>query len=229
MIEGQSGSATARASTPTAPTGAGAKFWNQWLSFGQVPQWVGTGYEVSLIRGDAMRPMHWLPWCSGQSRRCRKPGIALGESMAVPDLRQSDESNTAVPHAKIIGGRFTFTPFQSLELGARRALCSRAGKGRPQSFSSFWDGFTGKDNTGTDNEPGNQLAGFDFKFKTWADPQLPVSFYGQMIGEGWVWFTYHQPICFLGGVEGHHGWGGDAVNWYLEAWRYADKYESNRI
>ncbi|MCC7830281.1 capsule assembly Wzi family protein, partial [Escherichia coli] len=33
------------------------KFWNQWLSFGQVPQWWGPGYEGSLIRGDAMRPM----------------------------------------------------------------------------------------------------------------------------------------------------------------------------
>jgi hypothetical protein len=22
---------------------------------------------------------------------------------------------------------------------------------------------------------------------------------------------------FLGGVEGHHGWGKDAVNWYVEA------------
>jgi hypothetical protein len=33
------------------------KFWNQWLSFGQMPQWWGPGYEGSLIRGDAMRPM----------------------------------------------------------------------------------------------------------------------------------------------------------------------------
>jgi hypothetical protein len=22
---------------------------------------------------------------------------------------------------------------------------------------------------------------------------------------------------FLGGIEGHHGWGKDAVNWYVEA------------
>lgn len=36
------------------------KFWNQWLSFGQVPQWWGPGYEGSLIRGDAMRPMTGL-------------------------------------------------------------------------------------------------------------------------------------------------------------------------
>jgi hypothetical protein len=50
---------------------------------------------------------------------------------------------TAVPHAKIIGGRFTFSPFQSLELGASRIM-QWGGEGRPESFSSFWDGLTGK-------------------------------------------------------------------------------------
>ncbi|MEI7100679.1 capsule assembly Wzi family protein, partial [Klebsiella pneumoniae] len=84
---------------------------------------------------------------------------------------------TAVPHAKIIGGRFTFSPFQSLELGASRIM-QWGGEGRPESFSSFWDGFTGHDNTGTDNEPGNQLAGFDFKFKLEPTLGWPVSFYG---------------------------------------------------
>ena len=41
---------------PNGSYGA-VKFWNQWLSFGQMPQWWGPGYEGSLIRGDAMRPM----------------------------------------------------------------------------------------------------------------------------------------------------------------------------
>jgi hypothetical protein len=55
---------------------------------------------------------------------------------------------TAVPHAKIIGGRFTFSPFQSLELGASRIM-QWGGEGRPESLSNFWDGLTGKDNTAT--------------------------------------------------------------------------------
>lgn len=104
--------------------------------------------------------------------------VALGGAMAVPDLRQPDESIYAVPHAKIIGGRFTFSPFQSLELGASRIM-QWGGEGRPESFSSFWDGFTGHDNTGTDNEPGNQLAGFDFKFKLEPTLGWPVSFMGR--------------------------------------------------
>ncbi|HBQ7654371.1 capsule assembly Wzi family protein [Klebsiella sp. CN_Kp105] len=191
------------------------KFWNQWLSFGQVPQWWGPGYEGSLIRGDAMRPMTgflmqraeqaapetwWLRW--------------VGPWQYQISASQMNQY-TAVPHTKIIGGRFTFSPFQSLELGASRIM-QWGGEGRPESFSSFWDGFTGHDNTGTDNEPGNQLAGFDFKFKLEPTLGWPVSFYGQMIGEDESGYLPSANM-YLGGVEGHHGWGKKAVNWYIEA------------
>lgn len=191
------------------------KFWNQWLSFGQMPQWWGPGYEGSLIRGDAARPMTgflmqraeqsapetwWLRW--------------IGPWQYQISASQMNQY-TAVPHAKIIGGRLTFFPFQSLELGASRIM-QWGGEGRPQSFSSFWDGFTGQDNTGTANEPGNQLAGFDFKFKLEPTLGWPVSFYGQMIGEDEAG-GLPSANTFLGGVEGHHGWGKDAINWYVEA------------
>lgn len=115
------------------------KFWNQWLSFGQVPQWWGPGYEGSLIRGDAMRPMTgflmqraeqaapetwWLRW--------------VGPWQYQISASQMNQY-TVYPHTKIIGGRFTFTPFQSLELGASRIM-QWGGEGRPQSLSSFWTG-----------------------------------------------------------------------------------------
>jgi hypothetical protein len=37
-----------------------------------------------------------------------------------------------------------------------------------------------------------------------------------MIGEDESGFLPSANM-FLGGVEGHHGWGKDAVNWYVEA------------
>ncbi len=91
------------------------------------------------------------------------------------------------------------------------------GEGRPESFSSFWDGFTGHDNTGTDNEPGNQLAGFDFKFKLEPTPRVAGEFRTGKWSARMSLATCLPRICFLGGVEGHHGWGKDAVNWYVEA------------
>ena len=119
------------------------KFWNQWLSFGQILQWWGPGYEGSLIRGDAMRPMTgflmqraeqaapeiwWLRW--------------VGPWQYQISASQMNQY-IAVPHAKIIGGRFTFSPFQSLELGASRIM-QWGREGRPESLSNFWDGLTGK-------------------------------------------------------------------------------------
>ncbi len=43
-----------------------------------------------------------------------------------------------------------------------------------------------------------------------------MSFYGQMVGEDESGYLPSANM-FLGGVEGHHGWGKDAVNWYVEA------------
>lgn len=192
------------------------KFWNQWLSFGQMPQWWGPGYEGSLIRGDAMRPMTgflmqraeqnapetwWLRW--------------IGPWQYQISASQMNQYS-AVPHAKIIGTRVTVSPFQSLELGGSRIM-QWAGKGRPHSFSNFWDGFTGKDNVNgdTSDEPGNQLAGFDFKLKLEPTLGLPISFYGQMIGEDESGMLPSASM-YLGGVEGHHAWGKSAINWYVE-------------
>ena len=62
--------------------------------------------------------------------------VTLGGTMAVQISASQMNQYTVYPHTKIIGGRFTFTPFQSLELGASRIM-QWGGQGRPQSFSSF--------------------------------------------------------------------------------------------
>ena len=191
------------------------RFANQWLAFGQIPQWWGPGYEGSLIRSDAARPVTgflmqraeqtapetwWLNWIGPWQYQ-----LTAGE------LSQY----AAVPHTLLTGGRLTFSPLSSLELGASRMM-QWGGEGRSESFSTFMKGFTGQDNTGTGNEPGNQLAGFDFKLKLQPTLGWPINFYGQMIGEDEAGFMPSGNL-FLGGVEGHHTAGKNAINWYMEA------------
>lgn len=95
--------------------------------------------------------------------------------MAVSDLSQSDESVYRLSSYE--NYRWPFHLHAVPVTGIRRiTYYAVGGEGRPQSLSSFWDGFTGQDNTGTDNEPGNQLAGFDFKFKLEPTLGWPVSF-----------------------------------------------------
>ncbi|MWP21088.1 capsule assembly Wzi family protein, partial [Escherichia coli] len=71
------------------------------------------------------------------------------------------------------------------------------------------------DNKGSVREPGNQLAGFDARWNLEPVFGIPVSFYGQMVGEDEAGFL-PSAWTFLGGIEGHHSVGKEAINWYVE-------------
>ncbi len=72
-----------------------------------------------------------------------------------------DFRNTAV-----VAMRLEFEPVTGVTVGLNRAM-QLCGRGRPCDFKTFVNAFIGlgdADNTGTPNEPGNQLAGFDLAY-----------------------------------------------------------------
>jgi hypothetical protein len=74
----------------------------------------------------------------------------------------------------------------SVEVGLTRTA-QWCGNGRPCNFEAFTHLLLGKDNLGdtgigAQNEPGNQLAGVDFRW-TLSRFNLPFAVYGQFIGE----------------------------------------------
>src|SRR3546814_18399912 len=91
--------------------------------------------------------------------------------MFVGDLgNRRDFDNT-----KVIAMRFDFAPAPGLEIGLNRAL-QLCGDNRPCGFNTIGTALTGfgnADNTGTPNEPGNQLAGCDLSYTTRLDPLHP--------------------------------------------------------
>lgn len=177
------------------------KLWNQWVVVGQIPTYWGSGHDGSLIRGDTSRPVYgvtaqravqnafetkWLSW--------------IGPWQYQAFAGQLDDYK-AVPDAKLIGLRLTARPFPALEIGASRAI-QWGGNGRPESLSSLWDAFTGrKDNGGTGKaDPSNQIAGFDGRLSLQPLLDVPVSLYGQFVGEdeaGGLPAKY----MYLGGVD----------------------------
>lgn len=193
------------------------KAWNQWLSFGQIPQWWGPGYDGSLIRSDAARPVtglvlqradqspfetRWLSWMGRWQYQLTAGQLAQYKS---------------VPNAKLLGARFTMSPTSFVELGASRTI-QWGGDGRPESFSSLFDAFTGtRDNfVGTGRDPGNQLGGFDFKLKLQPLLGLPSSIYGQVVGEDESG-GLPSKHAYLLGLDGHAIWDNTgAVNWRIE-------------
>lgn len=176
------------------------KLWNQWVVAGQIPTYWGSGHDGSLIRGDASRPVYgvtaqravqnafetkWLSW--------------IGPWQYQAFAGQLDDYK-AVPDAKLLGLRLTAQPLPYLELGASRVL-QWGGEGRSESLSSLWNAIKGNDNfDSSDQDKSNQIAGFDGRLSLQPLLDVPVSLYGQFVGEdeaGGLPAKY----MYLGGVD----------------------------
>lgn len=160
------------------------KYANQWLIAGQIPTWWGPGNDGSLIRGDASKPVVGLTMQRDTQTAPSSPYLNwIGPWQYQLFLGQLDDYN-AIPDAKLIGTRLTASPAPWLDLGASRMIMW-GGDGRSESFSSFVDALTGKnDNTGDANtDPTNSLAGFDVRVNLAPLTNLPVGIYGQYTGE----------------------------------------------
>ncbi|TDJ32894.1 MAG: capsule assembly Wzi family protein, partial [Gammaproteobacteria bacterium] len=156
------------------------------ISANMLDRWWGPGWDSNLILSSNARPMpaisidrnftdafesKWLSW--------------LGPwDLAVHFGRFESERHIA--DTRFFGMRFNFRPIPSLEIGLSRTA-QWCGEGRPCGLDIFIDLLLGKDNRGDagidqSNEPGNQLAGIDFRWSNrWFGRSNAI--YGQAIGE----------------------------------------------
>jgi len=195
---------------------AAVKFANQWLAFGQIPQSWGPGNEGSLIRSDAARPLTGFLMQRAEQTAPETTWLNWVGPWQYQLMGSQIDQYEAVPHTKVVGGRFTFSPGSGpLSIGMSHVM-QWGGEGRPSDFSSFWDAATGKEYYGTDNPLGNHLAGFDVNYKLGRDFGVPVNVYGQMIGENVKHGFVPSQYMYLAGIEGHHQVEVNALNWYVE-------------
>ncbi|NNF67436.1 MAG: capsule assembly Wzi family protein [Gammaproteobacteria bacterium] len=217
---------------------AGIVLGNYMLSAGQVNRWWGPGLDGSLILSTNARPIpaialrrnfsdpfetRWLSWMGPWTF-----SVVWGQM----------EKSRFVPNARFFGARINIRPTKNFELGVSRTA-QWCGQGRPCDGSTFKDLLLGRDNRGEntdlDREPGNQLAGIDWRWR------LPVSYplagYGQLIGEdeagglpsrmigqlGLESWTYSSR---LGGVvRGHIEIADTAAEFYKKEARFDYAYE----
>ena len=164
---------------------AGLYLGNWALSAGWTPRWWGPGYSGSLILSTNARPVPALSVDRVAPEAFQTPWLSwLGPWDFSVFLGQL-EDDRVVPDALLFGMRLSLRPLQRLEIGLSRTA-QWGGEGRPEDFDTFLDMLRGKDNVGAqlaaDDEPGNQLAGIDFR---WSRPlaDAPFALYGQVIGE----------------------------------------------
>ncbi|MCK7426988.1 capsule assembly Wzi family protein [Enterobacter chengduensis] len=189
---------------------------NQWLSFGEIPQWWGPGNDASLIRSDSARPVVGVMMQRDEPLPFESPWLAgLGAwqyQIFTGQIRQYSHPE----QPKLSGARVAFAPGNALELALSREIMW-GGKGRPENYASFRDALFGQDNTGNQkNDPGDQLGGIDFRVHLASLLAMPVSLYGQVVGDDEAGFLPSHNT-WLGGIEGHNVAGNSQMNWALEA------------
>lgn len=181
-----------------------ARLGNWSASLGQVERWWGPGWDGSLILSTNARP---IPAFS-LDRRIAEPFDNKWLSWIGPWSFHSFigrmEKERTIPNPYLWGIRVEIEPIilDGLEIGMFRMM-QLGGEGRPEGLSTWVDAFLSQDNAGANTgmdpakEPGNQLAGFDFRWMLW---DAPLAIYGQLVGEDEDKFLPNS-LMFQYGIE----------------------------
>lgn len=180
------------------------------LYAGAIDRWWGPGQDNTLLLSSNARPM----MSAGLRRNDPKAFKSKWLSWIGPwtwDMFVGNMGNKRViPDALIAGMRLGFEPANNLEIGFSRTL-QLCGQERPCDFNTWTDAFIvvgDRDNTGSENEPGNQLASIDLSYSinfgeqslklyaegTAEDEVILPTQYGRLVGA-----TFVAPIDENGG------------------------------
>ena len=159
---------------------------NTTLAISTMDRWWGPGWDGSLILSNNARPMPAVTFGRNRTHAFNTKWLSWLGPWDIELMMGQMEEERHVPNTLFWGMRFAFRPVPSLEIGLSRSA-QWCGDDRPCDFDTFWDLFWGRDNVGDDgttpeNEPGNQLAGFDLRWSNLWFGQ-PSAIYGQLIGE----------------------------------------------
>jgi len=164
----------------------GAALGNWLLSVNTLDRWWGPGWDGSIILSNNARPMPAISLDRNFTDAFRTRWLSWLGPWDLNVMMGQLEQDRVIPDALFFGMRFTFRPLRSLEIGLSRTA-QWCGDGRPCDASTFADLLLGQDNRGDDGldsstEPGNQLAGLDFRWSARLSG-IHGAFYGQLIGE----------------------------------------------
>lgn len=192
---------------------------NWQLGVGAIDRWWGPGWQSSLALSNNARPVPGL-WFSRQMPLApESPWLSWIGPWDLQVIVGQLENDRAVPRALLLGGRFVFSPIDSLQIGLTR-LAQWGGEGRPQDLDAFWNAVIGRDNGQTSGlkegeDPSNQIAGFDFRLSL--NPgNVPVGIYGQFMGEDEAG-GLPSKLSSLAGLDMVTGLGHGSQRFFLEA------------
>jgi len=163
--------------------------WGNWLfSANQLDRWWGPGRDGSLILSTNARPMPGVSLDRMRSDPFDFPVLRwLGPWRFTGFLAVMEADRADFDHPLFMGMRVSFKPLPILEFGLSRTA-QFCGEGRTCDYRTIGNMLIGQDNVGIrglngqTEEPGNQLAGADFKLVS-PFKSLPIALDAQLIGE----------------------------------------------
>jgi hypothetical protein len=162
------------------------KFGNWIVTLGAQERWWGSGWEGSLLLSNNARPVPTIALDRAVSEPFESKWLRwIGPWRLTTFMGYMDGDRGDYDHPLLFGLRVSARPLKGLEVSLERTA-QWCGDGRSCNFDDFWNLFWGNDNAGEnvdpEDEPGNQLAGWDIR---WASPigDAPYALYFQHTGE----------------------------------------------
>ena len=166
-------------------TYVGAAIGNWIVTAGWQERWWGPSRDGSLILSTNARPTPGIAIQRNVSTPFKSKWLSwMGPWTLTSFMTVLDDERT-IDDAWLYGMRGSFRPPKTgLEIGISRTA-QWCGDDRPCDLGTFYDLFVGNDNSGVnvdpDDEPGDQLVGYDIR---WTLPRrIPVAVYMQWIAE----------------------------------------------
>jgi Capsule assembly protein Wzi len=144
----------------------------------------GPGWAGSLIMDSAAPAIPALGW-RREVAQSESPWLAWLGPWGADFFIGGLQGHTQPARPYLVGMRIELQPTDRLQIGLSRTM-QWGGQGRDESLRTWLRALFGTDNIGNDgvtpaNEPGNQLAGVDWRWVI--GQQRPLSIYGQVVGE----------------------------------------------
>ncbi len=195
---------------------------------GHVETHWGPSNEGGLLFSTSARPFPKVGFKVLEPRRIERPVLRWLGPVRFDIFGGVLNEEREFPNQAIIGMRLDFEPTPGVTVGLNRMI-QMCGKGRPCDLDIFLRAFIGAgdlDNTGTPDEPGNQIAGFDlaYSFRLGRGGQGGRLFF-ETVAEDFDNIVIEQFARRIGGRL--HGPLGSAGASYAAGLEYVDTLASN--
>lgn len=165
---------------------AGMILGNWMFSLGYQSRWWGPSPADSLILSSNARPFPALAVQRNKSDPFELPVLEYLGPWNLRAFAGKLENDREVPRPWIIGMRLDFSPTSKLEIGLSRTLLW-GGKGVKEDLDELGEYLVTGDNEVVRNKEGvtrvDQMAGYDFRWRSPLYGDFPYALYGQFIGE----------------------------------------------